>query len=181
MINQKQDLLDKSWQTFAIKLYKGLLAYHHNEFTTYSDFDQVINDAHHFMNICHSPTENNSTIWLQYSLNSNIHCNGNVHIQGKGCVHTMVHSDGKVKVQGKVMGGRILGKEGVEIKQAGTSAGIKTIIEVPFDQQIVIKEAMADVVIKVGDRQYIFKQDHNNIRAHLDKDGAFCCTKAKVV
>lgn len=172
VINQKQDLLEKSWQSFAIKLYKGLLAYHHNEFKTYSDFDQVINDAHHFMDICHSPIENNSSIWLQYSLNSNIHCNGDVHIRGKGCVHTTVHSDGKVKVEEKVIGGRILGKQGVDIKQAGTLAGIKTIIEVPFDQQILIKEAMADVVIKVGDRQYIFKQDHYNIRAHLDKEGA---------
>jgi len=168
-INQKQDLLERNWQTFAIKLYKGLLVYHHNVFQTYSDLVELINEARDLMDICYSPTENNSIISLQYVINSNIHCNGDVHIQGKGCVHTTIHSDGKVKIQEKVIGGRILGKQGVEIKQAGTISGVKTIIEVPFDQQIIIQEAFADVVIKVGDRQYIFKQDHHNIRAHLDK------------
>jgi uncharacterized protein (DUF342 family) len=169
-INQKQNLLENIWKTFAIKLYKGLLVYHHNIFQTYSDLVELINDAHHLLDICLSPAENNSIVSLQYTMNSNIHCNGDVYIQGKGCVHTTIHSDGKVKIKEKVIGGRILGKQGVEIKQAGTSSGVKTIIEVPFDQQIVIQEAMADVVIRVGDRQFIFKQDHYNIRAHLDKD-----------
>ncbi|WP_280771340.1 FapA family protein [Salipaludibacillus daqingensis] len=170
-INQRQDLLERNWQTFAITLYKGFLVYHHNVFQTYKDLERVMEDAHHLMNICQSPSENYSTISLQYVMNSDIHCNGDVQIKGKGCVHTKIHSDGKVTIKGKAIGGRILGKQGVQINEAGTSSGVKTIIEVPFDQKIIIKEAMADVVIKVGHQQYIFKQDHTNICAHLDKEG----------
>ncbi|PYZ92076.1 hypothetical protein CR194_17950 [Salipaludibacillus keqinensis] len=35
---------------------------------------------------------------------------------------------------------------------------------------IEIKEVMADVVIKVGDRMHTFKKDQYGIRAHLDKN-----------
>ncbi|WP_416148526.1 flagellar assembly protein A [Salipaludibacillus sp. HK11] len=169
-INERQDLLDRSWHTFAIKLYKSFLVNNHNVIKSNSDVDDLINEAHSLMEICQSPIENNSSITLNYSMNSEIHCNGDVYIQGKGCVNTFIHSDGSVTIKGKTMGGRIHGKEGVTIEQAGSASGVKTFIEVPYDQQIKIKEVMADTVIKVGDKQYVFKKDYFDIRAHLDEN-----------
>lgn len=169
-INKRQDLLNKVWQSFAVKIYKGVLVYHHNEFKTFEDIETFHTQALTLHDICQSPAQNRSVIQVDYAHNSGIHCNGDVHILGKGSVHSTIHADGKVTIRGRAMGGAIYGKEGVQIGQAGSLSGVKTLIEVPYDQLISINEVMADTVIKVGNRRHIFKQDQSKIRARLNED-----------
>ncbi|UTR13369.1 FapA family protein [Salipaludibacillus sp. LMS25] len=169
-INTKQNVLDKSWQSFAVSLYKGLLIYHHNQFKTIKDLEKFVHTGTKLLEVCESPLQNHSSIVVQYAMNSELHCNGDIHIKGKGCVHTVIHSDGNVQIEGQMIGGKLFAKEGVEIGVAGSAGGVKTLIEVPHNQTIKIKEVHPDVTLKIGDRQYVFNKSHSMVRARLDVD-----------
>lgn len=170
LINAKQNLLDRRWKTFAVKIYKGLLVFHSNEFQSFSDIKEFYDEAIGLLEICQSPSNTTSMVKLLYTMNSDIHCNGDVHIIGKGCIHSTIHADGEVMIKGKVLGGHIASKAGIEIDEAGSESGVKTLLEVPENQVIEIKKAHTDVTLKIGRRQFIIKQEQSNIRAYLNED-----------
>ncbi|MGJ9382759.1 flagellar assembly protein A [Salipaludibacillus sp. CF4.18] len=170
LINDKQNLLDRRWQTFAGKIYKGLLVYHTNAFNNLSDLETFSDEVYELLDICQSPSNSVSTIKLLYTMNSDIHCNGDVQIAGKGSIHSKIHADGEVTIKGKLMGGYIFGKKGVRIENAGSESGVKTVIEVPEDQTIEIKQAYTDVFLRIGQKQLKLTDTKTNIKAYLNND-----------
>ncbi|QHS21924.1 FapA family protein [Virgibacillus sp. MSP4-1] len=117
-----------------------------------------------------TPVEPDAYITLSDASNSSLYCSGNINLLGKGCVNTKIHAGGKLFVTGAVRGGHVYGGLGAKLNETGSESGTKTIISVPFDQRIQIKDAKVGTVLKIGTFTHVLQEDSKNIDACLYED-----------
>lgn len=85
--------------------------------------------------------------------NVTVECRGNVFIE-KEAVHCLIKCLGRVTVAGSVIGGACIGRAGVEVGQAGTPLGIKTLLVAGLDYHLLKKtlelQSLLNEVQKIG-------------------------------
>ncbi|MFC1558386.1 FapA family protein [candidate division KSB1 bacterium] len=97
----------------------------------------------------------NGDVILKFIENQNISCKGNV-IAGESIRHSKVYADKKVIVKGKkgfIIGGEIVGTEGIEAKNIGNYQNIKTDILVGINEKM--KKRLEEL-------EHEIKQNENN-------------------
>ena len=108
---------------------------------------------------------------LSSSQQSEIHCNGDVFLTGKGAYNTKIEARGKVHVNGFIRGGSIHSDESIRVREVGSAGGVETFLSVPAGKEIMIGHVMEDTVIQIGKKTYKFVTDRKNVRALLNEEG----------
>ncbi|QKS72703.1 FapA family protein [Paenalkalicoccus suaedae] len=163
--------IDKRWKTFANQIEMGLLKFHSKGFQTIQEMEELHQEAAALLDYISVPSQSSAHVKINYAMNSTITARGDVIILGKGSIHTNVEAGGKIKVNGKAIGGRLIGKKGVELEQAGSPAGVPTIVQTDDEGVIEIATCHPDVVIIVGKHTFKIVKEEVNIRARLNTQG----------
>ncbi|WP_102347296.1 FapA family protein [Bacillus sp. Marseille-P3661] len=173
IIEMKKDLemLDSEWQTLITRLHQGFLLMDPSCFLTTNDFDSLVDQFKHLIQITSIPVETGTAAVLPSAMNSDIYSAGDVIITKQGCYNTIIYALGKLEVKGFIRGGRVYAGMGTLIDEAGSKGGASTLIIVPYDQTIKIKNVLADTTIQIGKKRYTFTKDISNIAARIDENG----------
>lgn len=149
---------------------------HSTSLITIGELEQLVEQMSDMYAFSQTPVAPDAYITLSSVMNSNLYCSGNIHILGKGCVHSKIHAGGELKVDGVVRGGEVYGKLGIRINETGAKSGTTTIIAVPFDQHIYIENAMEGTVVKFGSISRIIQENRNHLHAYVDDRGEISFT-----
>lgn len=114
--------------------------------------------------------EPQATVTLTSVQQSEIYCNGDVFLLGKGVYNTKVEAEGKVVAQGFIRGGSIYAARGISAHKVGTP-GVFTELAVPEGEEITIDHVMEDSMIRIGKRSHTFAIERRNVRARIDQEG----------
>ena len=123
---------------------------------------------------------NRSNVEMGGAANSRVTATGNVAIKGLGCYNTMVQAGGDVYVEKVLRGGEILAAGSVQINEAGTETGVKTVINAGSSGEIRIGLCHEGVHIKVGDRVGRVMGMVGSLSAKLDRGGDLEITYLRV-
>lgn len=168
-ISEHEAFFDAKWRSFSDMLQFGLLTFHHKKAPDPKMFADIQTQAFQFHDILESPSTSESRIALRYTAYSELYCEGEVDILGKGAIHTQIHADGFVTVHQKFIGGKIFAKKGISIKEAGSPGGAKTILETE-EGSIILEHVHPDVVITVAGQRMKIREEQFHLNASLDKD-----------
>ena len=111
-------------------------------------------------------------VQMPSAINSTIYSSGDVFINKQGCYNCTIFAKGSVEVKGFVRGGRLFAGLGARLEEAGSKGGTPTLICVPHDQIITIKNVFSETTIQIGKRVYKFTKDMTNIVARIDEQGS---------
>ncbi|QKS71041.1 FapA family protein [Paenalkalicoccus suaedae] len=170
-IQAMESKIDKRWKSLASLIEVGLLKFHSKGFQSIGDMETLYNEAASLLDYASIPSSNKANVEINYAMNSTITASGDVTIKGKGAIHTSIEAEGTITVRGKVIGGKLYGKKGVHVVEAGSLAGVKTIIQTDKDSMINITTCYSDVVLVVGSEAYKLTKDSTHIQAKQDKKG----------
>lgn len=109
-----------------------------------------------------------SGISLSYAVNSSIEAAGNVAVNGRGCINTVIRAGGTVNVKGVFRGGRIIAGGDVLITEAGSDMGAPTLVRTTEGKHILIKKANEGVKLQIGAGQFDVTALKMGLRAELD-------------
>lgn len=165
------EMLNLEWQKMIKRLHMIFIMMDPNEIRTFEDFDQLVETIQHLIEMSNIPPEFGNIVELPSAMNSNIYSSGDVTIHKQGCYNSIIYAQGLLVVRGFIRGGRVFAGKGAEIDEVGSKAGTSTLIIVPHDQQIKIKNALADTIIQIGKKRYTFTKDISNVVARIDQNG----------
>lgn len=103
-------------------------------------------------------------VTITHAVNSTIDAGGDVHIIGNGCSNTTIYSDGKVEIAKFFRGGEIYAGSHVNIGEAGSEMGTKTIIHVTDGARVYFKHVYPDTEVHSGKRIMTFQRERNNVQ-----------------
>lgn len=174
LIAAKDDIeqLSGDWQNILKQLYNIFIMMDAKDLQTFADFDQLVSTISYLIEISNVSAEIGVFVQLPSAMNSSIYSSGDVIINKQGCYNTTIHAQGLLQIKGFVRGGSVYGGQGATIDEAGSKSGTPTLITVPHDKTIVIKNAYADTTIQIGKKRYTFRKDMTNIFAKIDEDGS---------
>ncbi|MDY0322663.1 MAG: FapA family protein [Candidatus Carbobacillus sp.] len=107
-----------------------------------------------------------SSIMLRYGQNAHIFALGDVHI-GEGVYLSEIQTFGHLKVRGFVRGGTIVAENGAQIEEAGSEAGVETVIKVGREARVYFTRVFPEVTVMIGDQTYRFTEARQNVRLLL--------------
>ncbi|WP_096156848.1 MULTISPECIES: FapA family protein [Bacillus] len=162
-------LVDDSWRQVAVTLSQIFLSLS-KERMTIDALIMLSEKMKVLYEISKAPVEPDSYITISSALNSKLYCSGNVLILGQSCVNTKIHAGGTLKISGILRGGEVYGRLGVELNEVGATMGTTTLVAVPNDQVIKIKNAMEGTIIKIGNAKYTFKDTKRHVKARLNEE-----------
>ncbi|MBM6615770.1 DUF342 domain-containing protein [Desemzia sp. RIT804] len=168
--DQYKELLPIEWRVLAKELQELFFTHTYLEATVHQ-LQSVLSAIQEIQEKNILDFEENSSIVVASTLTSTLKCNGDVHIVGHGSLNTIIEAQGKVIINGLLRGGSVFAKEGVEIREAGSSSGVKSSISVPDDQTIRIDRAYEGTELKIGPARLILNELGYNISACLNPDG----------
>ncbi|MGX6443725.1 flagellar assembly protein A [Neobacillus sp. K501] len=167
----KLELIDSEYREVCSILTNGFLKMVATQFKNPEDVATLVKrlDDIHVLN---APSKKpDAQIILPYTLNSELYCNGDIFIVGKGSFHTKIHSEGKVQISGVLRGGVSYAAGGIEVNETGNTGGTPTRIKVPDDQSIKINQVLEGTIIEVGSHVHYFKTPEENVFARVSKEG----------
>lgn len=121
------------------------------EVTTPVEFEgilQHLNDSR--VRLIEISKENSSGMELRSLSNSTVQCSGNLRITGYGCSNCIIRCDSELKIDGIFRGGEVFARKKIEINEAGSIHGVKTLIRGPEGCIIKVNKAYAGVNIRIG-------------------------------
>lgn len=169
-ITEHSSSFDARWRSFSDSLQYGLLTFHHKQPPEETLFINIQKQAFQFHDILESPSASDSRIAMRYVAYSELYCEGEVDILGKGAIHTKIFADGFVTVHQKFIGGGIQAKKGITVKEAGSPGGAKTLLETE-EGTITVDHVHPDVVLTVGGQRMKIREEKLGLTACLDEHG----------
>lgn len=136
-----------------------------------SDFDHLVESMNQLIEHSNFETEIGVFVQMPSAINSAVYSSGDVLINKQGCYNCTIFAEGSVEVNGFVRGGRLFAGLGARLQEAGSKGGTPTLICVPHDQIITIKNVFSETTIQIGKRGYKFTKDMTNIVARIDEQG----------
>jgi uncharacterized protein (DUF342 family) len=118
----------------------------------------------------HNVVMQKAKLELRSSTNCQINVTGDVSVLGEGCFNTTLQAGGNVTIVNLFRGGEILSGGDIQIGEAGTRTGSKTLIETK-SKLIKIQTCNEGVVIKIGEQARLIKERTSNLTAYIDKNG----------
>lgn len=167
---QNKEFLPVEWKVLAKELQEIFFTHSYLETTVYQ-LQGVLSAIQEIQEKNVLDFEEDSSITVASTLNSTLRCNGDVHIMGHGSLNTTIEAQGKVMISGLLRGGSVFAKEGVEIKEAGSTGGVRASVAVPEDKMIRIDLAHEGTELKVGPARLVLNQQQQNITALLNTEG----------
>ncbi len=110
-------------------------------------------------------------IAVGYATNSRLEASGDVRVEGKGCINTIIRAGGNVVVKGVFRGGEIIAKGDVILNEAGSELGVKTLVAAGDRRRIYIKKAFSGVTVQIGTRKANITAGCQDIKVELDEEG----------
>lgn len=107
---------------------------------------------------------------LNYAFNSTITASNDVHISGKGCFFSKITAGGNVYIAGVLRGGEVKAKGNIEVEEAGSETGTKTILESRSGIIRVHLKIYDGVIIKIGNRKYEIKEPLTSVEFYNDNE-----------
>ncbi|MBM7854597.1 putative nucleotidyltransferase with HDIG domain [Desulfohalotomaculum tongense] len=150
-----------------------LLGANLNQFNKLEEFKSVMDNLKSVTEYISAVEKVPSSINLTCSLNCCIKCSGSVYVKGPGCFNTEITCGGGVEIDGVFRGGYIDAKNDVQIGEAGSKMGTKTVISVPAGKRIRIGTAYPGTTIKIGKQAIIINETNSltNVEYYLNKEG----------
>lgn len=168
--DQNKEFLPIEWKVIAKEFQEIFFTHSYLEITVHQ-LRGILSAIRDIQEINVLNFEENSTITVASTLNSTLKCNGDVQIVGHGSLNTTIEAQGKVTINGLLRGGRVLAKEGVQIKEAGSTGGVRTSVAVPEDKLIQVDYAHEGMELKIGKARIVLKTAQYNISAHQNSEG----------
>jgi hypothetical protein len=166
-----QSSLESEWTTLADELRRCFFSPVPNECHSLEYLTKLLANIKEVVDKNQVENNQNCYIELSYALNSTIYCSGDITILGQGCYNSKIHAGGLLKVNGVVRGGEVYARHGAIIKEAGSQAGISTLIIVPHDQVIKIEHVWEGTTIQIGKVKHHFQKEQRFINAVLNEQG----------
>lgn len=135
------------------------------------EFEKQVETMNQLIEQSNYETEIGVFVQMPAAINSTIYSSGDVLINKQGCYNCTIFAEGSVEVKGFVRGGRLFAGLGASLDEAGSKGGTPTLISVPHDQMITIKNVFSETTIQIGKRVYKFTKDMTNIVARIDEQG----------
>ncbi|SDN75919.1 FapA family protein [Alkalicoccus daliensis] len=170
-INAQKTLFEGKWKDFSDMIQYGLLTFHHKSPLAEDHFFEIERQAFQLHDVLESPSASSSRIALKYAAYSEMYCDGEVDILGKGAIHSHIYADGYVTIHQKFIGGKISAKKGMNIKEAGSPGGAKTLLQTDSTGVIKIEHAHPDVLLSVGGINHKIRMEEFYLTARLDSEG----------
>ncbi|MCZ0754979.1 FapA family protein [Anoxybacillus sp. J5B_2022] len=164
----KKDVLGESWIELGGRLQLCFMAEKPNNFHYLENFADLLRQINEFTNQ-YEQTDVDS-VELSYALNSVIHCSGDVIVSGKGCYNCNIYAGGKLMIDGILRGGEVYAQKGIQVKEVGSSFGIKTTLVVPKGETIHMDHVWEGTVIQIGKKVYTFLETRKGICARWDEE-----------
>lgn len=159
-LTEMVDLLYKTFITFDRKLLEDemlFLSIQEKLGTLYRYYEQKL-----------SPT---SKVTIGQAQQSEVFCNGDIFLTGRGAYNSTFHAEGKFVTNGFIRGGSIFARKGIEVNEVGSGFGVETLLAVPANEKIKINRAKEDTILQIGKRKYRFVKERTFIEARLDETG----------
>ena len=169
-VDKHKELLTIEWKAIARDLQEVFFTHSHLE-TTPQQLRGVLLTIRDIQEKNVLDFEEDSSILVSSTLNSTLKCNGDVQVVGHGSLNTIIESQGKVTINGLLRGGNIFAKEGAEIRETGSSGGVRSSISVPEGENIRIDRAYEGTELKIGSDKLILNSLQYNVSARLNTDG----------
>ncbi|HHW39030.1 MAG TPA: FapA family protein [Bacillales bacterium] len=134
-------------------------------------FETQVKTMNQLMEQSDFETEIGVFVQMPSAINSIVYSSGDVFINKQGCYNCTIFAEGSVEVKGFVRGGRLFAGLGARLEEAGSKGGTLTLICVPHDQIITIKNVFSETTIQIGKKVYKFTKDMTNIVARIDEQG----------
>lgn len=115
--------------------------------------------------------EPTSKVTIGQAQQSEVFCNGDIYLTGRGAYNSTFHAEGKFVTNGFIRGGAIFAKKGIEVNEVGSGYGVETFLHVPATETIRINRAKEDTILQIGKRKYRFVKERTFIEARLDETG----------
>lgn len=115
---------------------------------------------------------NPADVIVGYCQNSEINATNNLVVVGKGCYNTNVCVQNKAVFTGSpgiFRGGQIYAKNSILLKEAGSPAGVLTILRTSRDGIIEVNIAYPNTVINIGDQVYKIDYPVKMLKAYMQK------------
>lgn len=165
-------MLNASWQKIFIKLGNIFVKMDEHAVQTFEEFNQLVDSLKYLTEDLNIPTEMGVYVQLPSAMNSNIYSSGDVIINKQGCYNCSIHAQGTIEINGFMRGGQLFARLGATLVEAGSKGGAPTLISVPDDQTINIKNVYSYTTIQIGRKKYQFTKNMTNIVARLDEEGS---------
>lgn len=164
------EILNADWQNLFKRLQTIFITMDDKMLPVLDNFDQIVENMTHLIELSNME-EIGVIAQMPSALNSNIYSSGDVKIIKQGCYNCSIHAQGSVEINGFIRGGRLFAGQGAKIEEAGSKGGTPTLICVPHDQIITIKNVFSETTIQIGKKVYQFTKDMTNIVARIDVQG----------
>lgn len=115
--------------------------------------------------------EPTSKVTIGQAQQSEVFCNGDIYLTGRGAYNSTFHAEGKFVTNGFIRGGSIFARKGIEVNEVGSGFGVETLLHVPATETIRINRAKEDTILQIGKRKYRFVKERTFIEARLDETG----------
>lgn len=163
-------LEDEDWHHISVAITQIFLTLS-NQVTTLEKLTKLSEKMKKMHEFSEELVEPDSYIIIPSALDSRLYCSGDVTVNGQGCVNTKIHAGGKLQITGILRGGKVYGRMGADIEEAGSASGSTSIIAVPADQIIRINTVHEGTKIAIGNNTYVFREMKQNVTARLNKSG----------
>ncbi|HHY72424.1 MAG TPA: FapA family protein [Bacillus bacterium] len=165
------EMVSADWRHLLKQIYDIFIMMDGKALQNLEEFNQLVEMMKQLVEYANTSVEIGVFVQLPSAMNSNIYSSGDVIIPKQGCYNCVIHAQGSIEINGFVRGGRIFAGKGAKLDEAGSKSGTPTLISVPHDQTITIKNAYSDTTIQIGKRRYKFTKNMTNIYAHIDEQG----------
>jgi uncharacterized protein (DUF342 family) len=129
---------------------------------------KVINEFVESYNILLAPAD----IIVQYCQNSTLNATNSVEIKGKGCYNTIITAENTVRLSGApgvFRGGKIFAGKGIYVGEAGSTAGVATVLKTTKEGTIEAQVAYPNTIIGIEEQLYKIEYPVRKLKAYLNK------------
>ncbi len=165
-------ILPREMVDFVSMMEKKLSGLNVLKIETFEELNQVVLDMKEGLRIIDNLLKNKANITFSYSVNSKIESSGDVKVEGRGCINTVISAGGNVNIKGVFRGGEVNASGDVILNEAGSEMGARTLIKTEGGRKVYIRKAFEGVRVQVGDRMASITSTQTNIKAELDEAGA---------
>lgn len=159
-LNEMIDMLYKTFIAFDRKLLEDEMLF--------LTIQEKLGTLHRYYEQKLEPT---SKVTIGQAQQSEVFCNGDIYLTGRGAYNSTFHAEGKFITNGFIRGGSIFARKGIEVNEVGSGFGVETLLHVPANETIKINRAKEDTILQIGKRKYRFVKERTFIEAKLDETG----------
>jgi len=159
-LNEMIDMLYKTFIAFDRKLLEDEMLF--------LTIQEKLGTLHRYYEQKLEPT---SKVTIGQAQQSEVFCNGDIYLTGRGAYNSTFHAEGKFITNGFIRGGSIFARKGIEVNEVGSGFGVETLLHVPSNETIKINRAKEDTILQIGKRKYRFVKERTFIEAKLDETG----------